>query len=147
MTSKELFEQYGGIKAEIAQLEREISKLRGTGWSYATDAVSGCSAEIPYSKHSVTISGVGQDPRVTRQIEALEKRHRNKLVRLYRSKARAENVLATIPDAITRVILRGYYIDCHSWGEIASQLMENSGVDITEDAVRKRAERFFEKNQ
>lgn len=146
MTSQELFDNYLGIKAEIKQIESEIQKLKEEAWQYGTDGVSGCSDEIPYQKRSIIIGGYYRPESTKNKIIAQQKRLEQYKIKLLEQKNQVEDFLETVPSAIDRVILRGYYIEGKYWKEVAADLTENSGQDFSEGKVKMRAKRFFEKS-
>lgn len=141
MTNKDILEQYTAVKTECKILEKKLSELRGRGWSYVTDAVSGCADELPYSVRSVQIAGMAQDPDVKREINLLE----SKLEAQYKNalfwRNKAENILATVESATMRVVLRYKCIDGYEWPEIAAKM----GPKYTVGGLKMQYKRFLEK--
>lgn len=137
MTNKDILEQYAAVKIECKVLEKELSELRGRGWGYVTDAVSGCSDELPYSVRSVQIAGMAQDPDIKRQIEQLETKLKQQYGNAMAWRNRAEAILSSVGSAKARVILRHRYVDGLEWDEIADKLDDGS----TMESVRKFSER------
>ena len=142
----DLLKQCVDIRAEIKQLEREITELRSRKWQFGTDCVIGSSKCEPYQQHAITIGSFNPSPEVTRGVNSRIKKIEAFKVKLVQHQNDAEDYLQTLPTSIERIILRGYYIEGKEWQDVAAELTENSGKDFTEDAVRKRAKRFFEKN-
>ena len=130
MDKMDALKQCDALRAEIKQIEKDISILSRKEWIFTTDSVVGSSREEPYQPHSIS--------------------RKNKLERfrlkLLRKQNDAEDFLETVPNSTDRVILRGYYIDGKQWKEVAAELTESTGRDFTENAVRMRAKRFFEKS-
>jgi len=134
------------IRAEITQLEKEIRELNSKEWVYGTDCVIGSSLHEPYQKHPITIGSYSPPSEVTRGVNSRVKRIEAFKLKLLKAQNEAEDFLQTIPTSIERIILRGYYIEGKEWQDVAADLSENTGQDFTEDAVRMRAKRFFEKS-
>lgn len=141
MTNKDILEQYTAVKTECKVLEKELSELRGKGWGYVTDAVSGCTDELPYSVRSVQIAGMAQDPKIQRQIEQLETNLEQQYENAVIWRNRAENILATVESATMRVILRYKCIDGYEWPEIAAKM----GPKYTVGGLKMQYKRFLEK--
>jgi hypothetical protein len=138
--------QCSDIRAEIAQLGREIKEESTKPWVYGSDSVQGSSKCEPYQQHSITIAGVYPSPEATQHIKSRLERIKKFKSKLEKSRNDAEDYLETVPKSIDRVILRGYYIEGKEWKTVAADLTETSGKDYTEAAVKMRAQRFFEKN-
>jgi len=134
-----------GIRAEIAQLEKEIREYDSKPWDFGTDSVVGSSKCEPYQKHSITISGVYQHPQYAHEIESRRNKIMKFKIQLAKQQNDAEDLLETISNPIDRVILRGYYIEGKQWKDVEAELTKNSGRDYTEEAVKKRAQRIFKK--
>lgn len=142
----DLLKQCLAIRAEIKQLEGEIKELRSRDWQYGTDCVIGSSKSEPYQQHAITIGSWNPSAEVTRGVNSRIRKIEEFKVKLIRRQNDAEDYLQTIPSSLERTILRAYYIDGKEWQDVAAELTENSGKDFTEDSVRMRAKRFFEKN-
>ncbi|MCY1715213.1 hypothetical protein [Caproiciproducens galactitolivorans] len=137
--------QCEAIRAEIKQIEKDISDLSRKAWAFTTDAVVGSSLEEPYQPHNIAISGYAPAPEDAREIQARKNKLGKFRLKLLREQNAAEDFLQTIPNSADRVILRGYYIDGKQWKDVAADLTESTGRDYSEDAVKKRAQRFFKK--
>lgn len=135
-----------GIYAEIKQLEAEIKKQKAKDWDYSVDCVIGSSREEPYQQHPISVGSWNPSAEATRHISHYLKQIEEFRVNLLKMKLQSEDYLETLSDPLDRVVLRGYYIDGKEWQIVASELSENTGKDYSEDAVRKRAVRFFQKN-
>lgn len=141
MTNKDILEQYTAVKIECKALEKELSELRGKGWDYVTDAVSGCADELPYSVRSVQIAGMAQEPAIKREVEQLEKKLDEQYKRALFWRNKAEEILSDIPNARTRLVLRYRYVDGLDWWSVADKL----GKKETNETVKKTAQRYLEK--
>jgi len=134
------------IRAEIKQLEKEISDLKSHEWEYSTDCVLGSSLHEPYQQHPITIGSYSPSYEVVRGVSSRVKKLAKFQEQLVKSQNDAEDYLQTVSCSIDRVILRGYYIDGKHWNDVAADLTENTGRDYNENRIKKRAQRFFEKN-
>lgn len=141
MTNKDILEQYTAVKIECKALEKELSELRGRGWSYVTDAVSGCADELPYSVRSVQIAGMAQEPAIKREVEQLEKKLDEQYKNALQWRNRAETILSTVSSATIRVILRYKCIDGLEWPEIEAKM----GHKYTVGSLKMQYKRFLEK--
>ena len=146
MDKMDALKQCDALRAEIKQIEKDISILSRKEWIFTTDSVVGSSREEPYQPHSISISGYAPVPEDVREIQSRKNKLEKFRLKLLRKQNDAEDFLETVPNSTDRVILRGYYIDGKQWKDVAADLTESTGRDFTEDAVRKRAKRFFEKN-
>ena len=141
MSIKTYIEQYGQLLGEVQDIEHQLAELCGEPASEKFDAVQGSSNEIPYQKHSVTLHGYVQSPRVTRAKQRLQEQYGAKLERLYAIVAEVEATLSDIEDTKARRIIRMRYLDGLEWNDIADKLEDGS----TEDSARKYAKRYLEK--
>lgn len=147
MKQSDALKECEGIRAEIAQLEKDIQELDSKPYdSFGTDCVVGSSRCEPFQKHAITIAGRCRTPEVIRQIDARKRKIKKFALQLTKMQNAAEDYLETVSNAIDRVILRGYYIDGKQWKDVATELTKNTKRDFTEAAVKMRAKRFFEKN-
>lgn len=146
MRTKDCLEQYAAQRAEMIQIMSEISKLTAKPSHFAQDSVWASPAHEPYQNMPIPVCGNVQDTGVQKELTGIVERYGNMLIELCRQRNKAEDFLQTVSSSTDRVILRGYYIDGKQWKDVAAELTENSGRDFTEDAVRKRAKRFLEKN-
>ena len=146
MDKMDALKQCDALRAEIKQIEKDISILSRKEWIFTTDSVVGSSREEPYQPHSIAISGYAPAPEDVREIQSRKNKLERFRLKLLRKQNDAEDFLETVPNSTDRVILRGYYIDGKQWKEVAAELTESTGRDFTENAVRMRAKRFFEKS-
>lgn len=147
MKQSDALKQCEGIRAEIAQLEKDIQELDSRPYdSFGTDCVVGSSKFEPFQKHAITISGRCRAPEVVRQINSRRQKIKKFALQLTQIQNAAEDYVETVSNSIDRVILRGYYIDGKQWKDVATELTQNTKRDFSEAAVKMRAKRFFEKN-
>lgn len=144
--AKFYLEQYAAQRAEILQIMAEISRLTAKPTHFASDSVLASPAHEPYQNMPIPIRGNVQDAAVQKELKRLLKRYGDMLVELYRRQNAAEDFLQTVSSVTDQLILRKRYIDGKSWRDIALDLIESSGQDYSEDAVRMRAKRIFEKD-
>ena len=145
MNRSDVLKQCEGLRAEIIQVMRDIDRLTKKPMHFAQDSVWASPAHEPYQNMPIPIYGNVQATQVQKEQQRLVKRYGDMLVELARKQNAAEDFLQTVPNAIDRVILRGYYIDGKQWKDVAADLSESGGKDYTEEAVKKRAQRIFKK--
>lgn len=105
MTAKEYLSRARGIEDEIRQLER----MRRTAYERAT----GCTAPItPAPAH-----GAGSDN--TASYAHYDGLLRRKIEELHAVKAEIESVIERVPDERYRRLLRGRYLEQHTWERLA----------------------------
>lgn len=137
--TRDRLDQYLALKKETALLEREIDSLREKSAEVVTDVVSGSSSSFPYTRRTFSISGLS-----VQDMDRLE----NKMHRLQERRERISNeadeidqFIGQVSDSQMRQILHLKYLRGFSWRQIARHL----GGGNTEDCVRKKVVRFFEK--
>ena len=118
-------EEYTDYLEQIEDLHEKRRKM-----PKVSDLVKGSSAEHPYTKQAMTISGADRQraDKIDQQIKVLVKRCQA-----------VERFVDDIEDAKTQNIMRWRYMDGDGWKEIGQRMGKG------EDAVRKRVERFLEK--
>jgi len=142
LTNKDILEQYGGIKAELRQIEDELSTLRSTPYQSVVDCVKGSSLCPPYQPRAITIRGVAMEPSIEREIARLEARYEKQRKQLYFWLNKAEDLLSTIPDARIRTILRYRYVNGLDWWTVADKM----GGRETNETVKKVSQKYFKEN-
>ena len=146
MNQSDVLKQCEGLRAEILQVMHDIDRLTAKPTHFAQDSVWASPAHEPYQNMPIPVCGNVQSAAVQKELKKRLQTYGDMLVELAKKQNAAEDFLQTVPSATDRVILRGYYIDGKQWRNIAAELTGNSDRDYTEDAVRMRAKRFFEKN-
>ena len=127
MTIEQL-KQYRSICAEIEEKTIELNN------NIVKDTVRRSDNEFPYIQHSVEISGIADNDRLTHRISLLKK-----------AKEETEKFIDSIDDSLTRRIFEYRYVKgkvMPSWQSVAFKV----GGGNTSDSVRKVHERFLRKN-
>lgn len=123
---RKLFKAYRHNRMLIDRLKKRLD-----GGGMITDTVRGSSAEWPYTEHPITLCGknASEETETISQILALENDCR-----------RVEEAMKKAPNSSVRLMLELKYMDGMSWECVAEMLGEN----VSGDAIRKRADEFFE---
>lgn len=123
---RRLFKAYRHNRMLIDRLKKRLD-----GGGMITDTVRGSSAEWPYTEHPITLCGrhAQEETETISQIQALETECRQ-----------VEEAMRKAPNSSLRLILELKYMDGLSWDGVAETL----GEDVSGDAIRKRADEFFE---
>lgn len=119
---KELVEKYKDICAEIEQLKEDAAVV-------ISDTVSGSADEYPFTKHSVTVRGVAEQPKIQRKIAELE-----------RQKEEVEHFVEAVESPRKRRLLWCVMKYGCRWNVVRRAM----GEDKSADATRKEFERFFQ---
>jgi hypothetical protein len=146
MNRSDVLKQCKGLRAEILQVMRDIDRLTKKPMHFAQDSVWASPAHEPYQNMPIPICGNVQKAEVQKELQERLQKYGDMLVELARKQNAAEDFLQTVPSSIDRVILRGYYIDGRQWKDVAADLSKSEGQDYNENRVKKRAQKFFEKN-
>lgn len=133
MTLKQL-NNYISKKRETEMWERELYFLQ-KNCAMVKDVVRGSSKDYPYTSHPITIAGI---PNESSGKEQLFKR---RIKVLKRETQEIENFIDGLQDSQLRQIIYYRYIKDYSWVKTAQKI----GGNNTEDSVRKRVKRYFEK--
>lgn len=123
---REMFKRYRHNRMLLERKRRELSDME-----QLTDTVSGSSAEWPYTQHPVTVCGRNAAEELKAMAEIRELEQALKTV---------ENAMRKAPNSSVRLMLELKYVDGLSWEEVAQAM----GEDVSDDAMRKRAEAFFD---
>lgn len=123
---REMFKRYRHNKMMLERKRRQLSDME-----QLTDTVSGSSAEWPYTQHPVTVCGRNAAEELKAMAEIRELEQALKTV---------ENAMRKAPNSSVRLMLELKYVDGLSWEEVAQAM----GEDVSDDAMRKRAEAFFD---
>lgn len=123
---REMFKQYRHNRMLLERKRRQLSDME-----QLTDVVSGSSAEWPYTQHTVTVCGrnAAEEQKVMEEIHQMERACRT-----------VEEAMRKAPNSSVRLMLELKYVDGLSWEEVAQTM----GEDVSDDAMRKRAEAFFD---
>lgn len=123
---REMFKQYRHNRMLLERKRRQLSDME-----QLTDVVSGSSAEWPYTQHTVTVCGrnAAEEQKVMAEIHQMERECRT-----------VEEAMRKAPNSSVRLMLELKYVDGLSWEEVAQAM----GEAVSDDAMRKRAEAFFD---
>lgn len=130
-TVRQEFEQYRAMRARMEFLQHKLREA-----PKVTDTVSGSSAEWPYTKQCVTVTGVDrrQVSAIRRESDGLRRRCEN-----------VEKAVRGAPNSRLRMILEMRYISGETWADVARAVPAvRGGGESTEDGVRKSAERYLD---
>lgn len=139
----EMIEEIKDIRRRIQKLEREIDNL-----SAVSDSVKGTRPDGTYG--SIRIEGYPA-PEYYRKVAAIEKykvKLETKEAELLEMTTKAEEYIESIDSPELRIMMRLYYIDGLSYITVAHQMnsrFPKRNVKYTDENVRKRIQRFFEK--
>lgn len=124
---REEFEQYRAMRMRVKNLRAKLEDMQ-----CLTDTVMGSSAEYPYTQHPMSVSGrnAAEEQKVQQEIAQLAVRIRN-----------INQCVEAVEDQEWKLILELKYMDSvrRSWDDVADVLM----LDVSGDALRKRADKFF----
>lgn len=123
---REMFKHYRHNRMLLERKRRQMADME-----QLTDVVSGSSAEWPYTQHPVTVCGrnAAEELKVMTEIHQLERACRA-----------VEDAMRKAPNSSVRLMLELKYVDGLSWDEVAQAM----GEAVSDDAMRKRAEAFFD---
>ncbi len=147
---REILVQYCELREEAKDLHRRIEKLDRylEHPPIVADVVRGTRRDGTIGPIKVT--GI-PEPEYDRK-QRLRERHKllleAKELELLEMTCRAEEYIESIHKAELRIMLRLYIIDDHSYPEVARQMnlmFPRRRVGYTDESVRKRIRRFFEK--
>jgi|GEM_PF-3071385 hypothetical protein len=143
MNVKEYIDQYGQLLGEFKDLEDELLLLCRKTWKKETDAVVGSSVDIPYQKHSITLHGFAQDPKVIKKRDDLAEQYKAKMAKIYEQIGLIESKLDEIEDTKLRRIIRLKCINELTWQQIADKLNGEGLGSNTENSVKQIFSRFM----
>lgn len=132
-------EQYRDQRKELEQLKRQIGELSRKRIGIVTDVVQASLEEFPYTKHTVSVTGTSE--RAVNSKERLQRIYRRRRTKLEREQLEVEQWIAALEDSKLRQIVTMRYVQGDSWRRVGSEVY---GSALSEDAARKRVERFFE---
>lgn len=123
---REMFKHYRHNRMLLERKRRQLAEME-----QMTDTVNGSSAEWPYTQHTVTVCGrnAAEELKVMAEISQLEQ-----------AMKAVEDAMRKAPNSSVRLMLELKYVDGLKWDEVAQTM----GEDVSEDAMRKRAEAFFD---
>lgn len=128
MTVRGEFEQYRAMGKRITLRLRQLKEME-----CLTDTVKGSSPEWPYTAHPMTVCGrnAAEETEILKEIETLRAR-----------RAGVRRIIETIKDENVKLMLELKYTNPIrlSWDDVAAEM----GEDVSGDAIRKRADNFFD---
>lgn len=137
MTREELEEVFH-IKKEIQDLEKRIATIEKQS-RMASDVV-----QNGYKRHAVIY---GVDVKRAYKLQSLHEKYKKFKIALVDKHEEIEDYIENISFAEIRQIFRYRYIDNKNWVQIAHKMNQLYQDKIyTEDSVRKKHDRFLEKN-
>ena len=139
MNKKSLFEEIRCLRKEYKDLDNRLKEEEN---KVLTDNVRGSSTEFPYTSRSVTVEGI-QD---SNKLKKYRKMMKDKKRKIGQQILDFEYELNHIDKSEIRLLLRYKYIDGLTNYEIAHKMNEKNPKEYTEDSVRMKINRFFEKN-
>lgn len=141
----EMKEEIKDLRARITKLEKELAKLEKT---QVADTVKGTRKDGTYGPIKVT--GIPL-PGCDKKRLALEKNKallETKEIELLELTCQAEEYIESIPKAEMRIMMRLFCIDGMSYPAIARSMnatFPKRRIKFTDENVKKRIQRFFEK--
>lgn len=139
MNRKILFKE---IKFLIREYEDLDDRLRKEENKVLADSVSASSTEYPYTSHSVKIESI-QDSEKLRKYKKMIKAKKRKIGEKILD---FEYQMNNVEKSEIRMLLRYKYIDGLTNYQIAHKMNDKNLGDYTEESVRMKINRFFEKN-
>ena len=153
MADRNILEEYADMKEEIKDLRRRIDagrrELDKLNKQVVTDSVT-CGKKGKKPLRTVKIQGkptlfiIRKQNALERSISKLERLE----LELLELQNHAEEYIEQIDKSELRIMFRLYFIDDLSYPKVAmqmNQIFPKRKVKYTEDKVRKRIQRFFEK--
>ena len=153
MADRNILEEYADMKEEIKDLRRRIDagrrELDKLNKQVVTDSVT-CGKKGKKPLRTVKIQGkptlfiIRKQNALERSISKLERLE----LELLELQNHAEEYIEQIEKSELRIMFRLYFIDDLSYPKVAmqmNQIFPKRKVKYTEDNVRKRIQRFFEK--
>lgn len=152
---KNILIEYSDMKEEIKDLRRRIDKkqreLEKLGRMIVSDSVS-CGKRGKKPLQTVKIQGI-PNVRIQRKRLELERciatLERSEIELLYLQNE-AEEYIEKIEKSELRIMFRLYYIDDLTWIQVAhrmNQMFPKRKIKYTDENIKKRIQRFFEKNE
>lgn len=141
MISKKDLKQIESIRKEISYFENKLKKIEEKPIKIVQDSVQASCAEFPYTRHTAKIEGFES----RRNVNKYKKLIRSRKYELEKAINQLEYELNKIEDSELRMIIRYKYEDGLNYIQISYKMNENSKKEYTEDGIRMRLNRFFEK--
>lgn len=139
--NKKDFREMEYLRKELKYLNEKQENLSKKPLKVVQDSISTSSSEFPYTRHTTVIEGI-ENPK---NIRKYRKMIRETQLKLENKIKELEYFLKNIDDAEMRLLLRYKYQDGLNYIQIAMKMNNEKNKEYTEEAVRKKIERFFKK--
>ena len=139
--NKKDFREMEYLRKELKYLNEKQENLSKKPLKVVQDSISTSSSEFPYTRHTTVIEGI-ENPKNIRKYRKMIKETQLKLENKIKE---LEYFLKNIDDAEMRLLLRYKYQDGLNYIQIAMKMNNEKNKEYTEEAVRKKIERFFKK--
>lgn len=148
---KAILVQYCEMKEEIKDLRQRIQKLDKflEHPTVVSDTVTGTRKDG--TTGPIRITGI-PNPEYYRKQKARQRYQQlleSKEAELLELTCQVEEYIESIPQSELRIMFRLYFIDGHSYLSVARQMnrmFRERRIRYTDESIRKRIQRFFEKN-
>lgn len=139
--NKKDFREMEYLRKELKYLNEKQENLSKKPLKVVQDSILTSSSEFPYTRHTTVIEGI-ENPK---NIRKYRKMIRETQLKLENKIKELEYFLKNIDDAEMRLLLRYKYQDGLNYIQIAMKMNNEKNKEYTEEAVRKKIERFFKK--
>lgn len=139
--NKKDFREMEYLGKELKYLNEKQENLSKKPLKVVQDSILTSSSEFPYTRHTTVIEGI-ENPK---NIRKYRKMIRETQLKLENKIKELEYFLKNIDDAEMRLLLRYKYQDGLNYIQIAMKMNNEKNKEYTEEAVRKKIERFFKK--
>ncbi len=141
MIKKQELKQIDSLRKEIKYIEDKIDKLNSKPVQIVQDSVSASSVSFPYTRHTAKIEGF-ETPKNKNKYKKMLKDKRYKLEKAINH---LEYELNQIEDSELRMLIRYRYEDNLNYVQIAHRMNDYGEKIYSDDSVRMKLNRFFEK--
>ena len=139
--NKKDFREMEYLRKELKYLNEKQENLSKKPLKVVQDSILTSSSEFPYTRHTTVIEWI-ENPK---NIRKYRKMIRETQLKLENKIKELEYFLKNIDDAEMRLLLRYKYQDGLNYIQIAMKMNNEKNKEYTEEAVRKKIERFFKK--
>lgn len=109
------------IKNMMKEIERLKKQLKSLDIKTTSDSVRGSSPFYPYIQHTIIITGL-DDADFKKHVKHLKTTLKDKIDLIMDKVAQAQEYIATVPDADTRIILQCRFINNMTWEQIEGDM-------------------------
>ena len=139
--NKKDFREMEYLRKELKYLNEKQENLSKKPLKVVQDSILTSSSEFPYTRHTTVIEGI-ENPK---NIRKYRKMIRETQLKLENKIKELEYFLKNIDDAEMRLLLRYKYQDGLNYIQIAMKMNNEKNKEYTEEAVKKKLEKFFKK--